>query len=107
MGSIRDGVLAGRSKLIWGRTLTLFFLKTWISANQILTILGVWAVAKVPETFAKGGRPRPTRPFGRVLGAPGAAQTFQIDDFKLATTPKNTCNVYLSASRALGLQLEL
>ena len=95
MGSIRDGVLAGRSKLIWGRTLTLFVLKTWISANQILTILGVWAAAKVPETCAKGGRPRPTRPFGRVLGAPGAK------------TPKNTCNVYLSASRALGLQLEL
>jgi hypothetical protein len=44
-------------------------------------ILGVWAAPGAPETLAKGGGLRPP-PVGKVSGAPGAAQTPKMTDFK-------------------------
>ena len=44
-------------------------------------ILAVWAAPGAPESLAKGkGRSPP--PFGRVSGAPGAAQTPKMTDFR-------------------------
>ena len=44
-------------------------------------ILGVWAALGAPETLPKGGELRPP-PFARVSGAPGAAQTPKMTDFR-------------------------
>ena len=44
-------------------------------------ILGVWAAPGAPETLPKGGGPRPP-PFARVSGAPGAAQTPKMTNFR-------------------------
>jgi hypothetical protein len=58
------------------------FVKGWKSA-----ILGVWAAPGARETLAKGwGRSPP--PFGRVSGAPGAAQTLKMTDFRPLTNLK-------------------
>ncbi len=44
-------------------------------------ILGVWAAPGAPGTRAKGGVRSPP-PFGRASGAPGAAQTPKMADFR-------------------------
>ncbi len=44
-------------------------------------MLGVWAAPGAPETLAKGGVRGPP-PFGRASGAPGAAQTPKMTDFR-------------------------
>ncbi len=44
-------------------------------------ILGVWAAAGAPEILAKGGGRSPP-PFGKVSGAPGAAQNPKMNDVR-------------------------
>ncbi len=44
-------------------------------------IFGVWAAQGAPETLPKGRGLRPP-PFGRGSGAPGAAQTLKMTDFR-------------------------
>ncbi len=44
-------------------------------------ILEIWAAPGAPDTLAKGGGRSPP-PFGRVSGAPGAAQTPNMTDFR-------------------------
>ncbi len=50
-------------------------------------MLGVWAAPGAPETLAKGEELRPP-PFGMVSGAPGAAQTHKMTDFRPLTNYK-------------------
>ncbi len=50
-------------------------------------ILGVWAAPGAPETRSKGGGRSPP-PFGRISGAPGAAQTPKMTDFRPSTNYK-------------------
>ncbi len=51
-------------------------------------ILGVWAAPGARETIPLGGGLRPP-PFARVSGAPGAAQTPKMTDFR----PLNNYNI--------------
>ncbi len=47
-------------------------------------ILGVWAAPRAQDTLPKAGELRPP-PFGRVSGAPVAAQTPKMTDFRSLT----------------------
>ena len=54
MGSIRDGVLAGRSKLIWGRTLTLFFFEDMDFGKPDIDDFGGLGCREGPRNICKG-----------------------------------------------------
>ena len=91
-----DYTLSGRNRVVrisWSRSP--HRLQTWppghtqtLAANCNIylrgrksVILGVWAAPGAPETLPKGGGLRPP-PFGRVSGAPGAAQTPKMADLR-------------------------
>ncbi len=52
-------------------------------------MLGVWVAPMAPETLPKDGRLRPP-PFGRVSGAPGAAQTPDLRPVNKFTLPSQS-----------------